>query len=118
MSGQVSYLAGHAAEESVALRYESTGHRILARRWRGRSGEIDIVAENAQGLVFVEVKASKTHQRAAEALGVRQQRRLMRAAEEYAACHKGRINVDMRLDVALMNQMGEIEILENALMAA
>lgn len=118
MSGQVSYLAGQAAEESVATQYQSTGHRILARRWRGRAGEIDIVAESAEGLVFVEVKASKTHRRAAEALGARQQQRLMRAAEEYAACHRGRIDVEMRLDVALMNQMGEIEILENALMAA
>ncbi len=118
MSGQVSYLAGQAAEESVAMKYQSTGHRILARRWRGRSGEIDIVAENEEGLVFIEVKASKTHRRAAEALGVRQQRRLMRAAEEYAASNKGRINVDMRLDVALMNHLGEIQILENALMAA
>lgn len=118
MSGMVSYLAGHAAEESVALKYQSEGHKILARRWRGKSGEIDIVAENASGLVFIEVKASKTHGRAAEALGYRQQQRLMRAAQEYAAIHMGRLDVDMRVDVALMDNFGDIQILENALMAA
>lgn len=118
MSGQRSYLAGFSAEESVAMEYQSTGHRILARRWRGKSGEIDIVAEGSAGLVFVEVKASKTHARAAASLGVRQQNRLMRAAEEFAAQRHGRTNIDMRLDVALMDQSGRIEILENALMAA
>ncbi|MEY8883072.1 YraN family protein [Donghicola sp. XS_ASV15] len=118
MSGQKSYLAGFAAEESVALKYQSAGHRILARRWRGKSGEIDIVAEGPTGLIFVEVKSSKTHARAAASLSVRQQNRLRRAAEEFAAQRHGRTNIDMRVDVALMDQVGRIEILENALLAA
>lgn len=118
MSGKVSYLAGLAAEDSVARQYEDAGHRIVARRWRGRSGEIDIVAEKAGELIFVEVKASKTHARAAQSLTGRQQQRIMRAAEEFAGKHHGRTNIDMRLDVALMDQMGAIQILENALIAA
>lgn len=33
-----------------------TGHRILARRWRGRAGEIDLVARRWKVIIFCEVK--------------------------------------------------------------
>ena len=49
MSGQVSYLSGVSAEDQVARRYARTGHVILARRWRGRAGELDLVAVNELG---------------------------------------------------------------------
>lgn len=81
--GRTAYHRGRVAEEAVALHYERRGHRIDARRWRGRGGEIDLVARDSEGLVFIEVKAAATHGAAATQLGGRQIRRLSAAAEEY-----------------------------------
>ena len=46
MSAQTSYLAGIAAEGSVERLYEQASNDIVAKRWRGRGGEIDIIARH------------------------------------------------------------------------
>ncbi|MBS3732898.1 MAG: YraN family protein [Desulfobacterales bacterium] len=44
--------------ESLAVRHlKKNGYRILARNYRNRFGEIDIIARHGKTLVFVEVKA-------------------------------------------------------------
>ena len=49
--------------ESLAVRaLEGAGYAVLARRYRTRLGEIDIIARDGTCLVFVEVKA-RTHRR-------------------------------------------------------
>ncbi|HAW48589.1 MAG TPA: PII uridylyl-transferase, partial [Roseovarius sp.] len=53
--GLRAWLSGQAAEESVARHYEARGVRILARRWRGESGEIDLVLRAPDTYVFCEV---------------------------------------------------------------
>ena len=57
------------------------GWTILARRLRTEAGEIDIVADRAGLLAFIEVKARPTLSDAAAALGLRQQARLLAAGE-------------------------------------
>ena len=44
--GVTSYHAGVAAEEAVARQYERAGLHIAARRWRGKGGEIDLIARD------------------------------------------------------------------------
>ena len=75
---------GRGAEALAILYLRLTGYRILAHRWRGSSGEIDIVAQRWQVIVFCEVKFRHN----ADESGVpspRQRRRICRAAEEFAA---------------------------------
>ncbi|CAM2897232.1 YraN family protein [Paenibacillus sediminis] len=48
---------GQAAEEAAAQYLESQGYHILARNWRCRSGEIDIIAQMGDTLIFVEVRS-------------------------------------------------------------
>jgi putative endonuclease len=48
--------AGRDGEEAAALYLESRGWRILARRFRVRGGEVDLVAEKDGTVAFVEVK--------------------------------------------------------------
>jgi putative endonuclease len=116
MSGARSHLSGHAAEDQVARHYAARGDTVVARRWRGRAGEIDLVVRSGAALVFVEVKASASHARAAERLGPAQQARILRAAEEYvAAMMPDAASQEMRFDVALLDARGRIEIVENAL---
>jgi putative endonuclease len=69
------------AEKCLARR----GYRILERNFRGRGGEIDIVAEEAGVLCFIEVKGRRSTSRGVpeEAITPEKQRRIFRAAEEY-----------------------------------
>lgn len=48
---------GAAAERAACRRLREEGYRIVARNWRTRLGEIDIVARDGDVLVFVEVKS-------------------------------------------------------------
>ncbi|WP_323035725.1 YraN family protein [Pararhodobacter sp.] len=115
MSGAVSYHAGLSAEDQVARDYVRRGFPVAARRWRGKGGEIDLILRDGAGFVFVEVKKSRDHARAAERLRPQQMQRLFAAASEYLGqCPTG-LDTFARFDVALIDAQGRIQILENAL---
>ena len=40
----------------MARDYAGRGHATAALRWRGAAGEIDLIALDGEGLIFVEVK--------------------------------------------------------------
>lgn len=48
---------GAAAEEAAVFYLSSRGYVIRERNWRCRSGELDIIAEYGNRLVFVEVRS-------------------------------------------------------------
>lgn len=50
---------GHAGEAAALEHLKEQGYHILARDWRSRLGQIDIVAEDGETLVLVEVKARR-----------------------------------------------------------
>lgn len=113
--GEVSEATGRAAEAQVTRLFEARGARLTAARWRGRAGEIDLVFQQGDEVVFVEVKASRSHEAAARHLQPRQLNRLRRAMEEYlGTCPAGSLT-PMRFDLALVDGTGAIEIVENAL---
>ncbi|MEO9827410.1 MAG: YraN family protein [Paracoccaceae bacterium] len=111
--GLVNYHAGLAAETSVELNYAAAGASLLERRWRGKGGEVDLILRDGDELVFVEVKKSKSFARAAESLSHRQLARICRASEEYLGTQPNGSLTPMRIDVALTNEAGEIDILRN-----
>lgn len=115
--GTTSYHAGLLAEGSVERYYQQAGSSILARRWRGDGGEIDLVARDGAEVVFIEVKRSTTHARAAEALGRRQMVRIFQAAAEYLERETLGQLTPARFDVALVDGAGRVEILQNAFAA-
>ena len=88
-SGGAARGAGDAGEAFAAECLETKGYRIIARNFRTRMGEIDIIARDAQFLVFAEVKARKPGSmvRPEEAVDLYKQRRLRYAAEYYLAGH-------------------------------
>lgn len=114
MSGRMSYYAGAAAEDLVARDYHHRGNRVLARRWRGRGGEIDLVLQRGEQVVFVEVKRSRSHDRAAARVSRRQMQRIMSAATEFVADQPNGQLTDMQFDVATVDATGTVQILENA----
>ena len=97
--------AGRAAEWLVMLYLLLTGHRILARRWRGRAGEIDLVARRRRRLLFCEVK----YRRDAADIAVptpRQRDRICRAAQEFAARRHGVATLEWRFDLVRVSPPG------------
>jgi putative endonuclease len=99
---QVAFALGLSAESRAAAYLVAKGYRIVARRWRSPVGEIDIVARRRRTLIFVEVKARERLDDAAEAVIVRQQRRIIAAAEARLATYPDDLNYDLRFDVMLV----------------
>ena len=50
---------GRMGEDLACRELERRGYAVLARRYRSRHGEIDIVARDGEAIVFVEVKARR-----------------------------------------------------------
>lgn len=114
MGGKTSYLSGLYAEESVARDYLARGNQIAAQRWRGSRGEIDLIARDKDGLIFIEVKKARNFARAAERLTRAQMQRIYNTASEYLAGEPNGQNTQVRFDVALVNTNGQIQVIENA----
>jgi putative endonuclease len=53
-------MLGQRGEELAAAYLVGLGYEIVARNWRTRAGELDIVAHDGEWLVFVEVRARRT----------------------------------------------------------
>ena len=76
--------------EDIAARYlKKKGYRIIARNFRGRLGEIDIIAEQDSCLVFVEVKTRSAMGFGSplESVTLQKQRQLSKVAMEYISGH-------------------------------
>lgn len=114
MSGARSYQAGLVAEDQVAQFYARSGRAVCARRWRGSAGEIDLIARDGANVIFIEVKQSKTHAMAAEHLTPRQMARIYNTASEFLAGEPNGQMTDVRIDLAMVDATGRIEVLENA----
>ena len=114
--GATNHLSGVAAEAQVADRFLRGGHEIRERRWRGPGGEIDLILGNGDGVIFVEVKKARDHKTALSRVSPRQLARIQRSAEAYAATMPRGALTEMRIDIALVDDLGRIEIVENATM--
>lgn len=112
--GSRNHHAGHAAEDAVARLYEAKGIAICARNWRGSGGEVDLIGRRGEEVIFVEVKQSHTHDLAATHVSPAQIARIFRTAEEFVAGEPRGSLTDLRIDLALVDGRGRIEVLENA----
>lgn len=95
---------GRRGEEAACAYLAERGYRILDRNWRCRLGEIDIVAERGDIVVFVEVR-TRTGTRfgtGAESVDWRKQRRLRAVSAAYLA-RRGWSMREVRFDVISMD---------------
>ncbi len=82
---------GRRGEEVAAAYLVGQGWQIVARNWRTRAGELDIIARDGQWLVFVEVRTRRAGRRDAtplagapeESVTPRKQRQLIAMSEAY-----------------------------------
>lgn len=109
-----NHLAGHAAEASVARHYENRGIPIALRNWRGSGGEIDLIGRDGDQVIVVEVKHSKTHDLAASHVTPAQVARIFQTVNEFLGTEPRGLLTDVRIDLALVDGRGRIEVIENA----
>jgi putative endonuclease len=111
--------AGARAEDLCAELMRRAGLRVLARNWRCRHGEIDVVAEEGATLVFAEVRyrADWRFGGAAESVTLAKQARIVAAARLYLA---RRPEAHCRFDVLLLDALdaSRIQWIRNAFAAS
>ena len=97
---------GKNAEEMVAYHLEEQGFTIIARNYRKRYGEIDLIARNKSLVAFVEVKMRNNDLVALGALVPRsKQKRIIAVAREFIARNYELCSRSIcRFDVALVYQ--------------
>ncbi|QQR39066.1 YraN family protein [Devosia rhizoryzae] len=99
---QQAHRSGHRAEALAAWYLQAKLYSIRARRYKTPVGEIDLVAEKAGTLVFVEVKQRTKGGDEAMALGVVNQSRIARAAKHWLSRHPKDAIKDCRFDVIFL----------------
>lgn len=80
---------GRSAEIAAAAELGRRGYRIIGSNYRCRQGEIDLVACEADTLVFIEVRCKRTdaYGTPAESVTAAKQRKLIATAEHYLREH-------------------------------
>ncbi len=92
--------------EGHAVRYlEREGYQVIARNWRRREGELDLVALHGSTLVFVEVKTRRTNSfgSAEESIDLRKQAQLAQIAQRYLDEHPDLRFTECRFDVLVVD---------------
>jgi putative endonuclease len=97
-----AYRAGRLAETICIWLLRLKGYRVLARDWRSPVGEIDILARRGGTIVAIEVKRRANLTTAAESIGPRQRRRILRAVEAFQMQHPAVMTLNVRFDVFLV----------------
>ncbi len=93
---------GESAERVAALLLQQRGYKIITRNFRTRTGEMDIVAEDADGLAFVEVRARRGNFAGTPEESVtppRKRARLFAVAEEFLSANPQYENRAWRVDL-------------------
>ena len=91
---------GAEGEQDVGAYLEGKGYRILAMNYTRSTGEIDLIAQERDTVVFVEVKrrTSQRYGRPAEAVTPTKRRRIVRTALLYLQQTR-QLDVPVRFDV-------------------
>jgi putative endonuclease len=109
-----AYRRGHRSEWLAALALMLKGYRIVARRYRTKLGEIDLIARRGDLVIMVEVKARPTLLEAMEAIGRESERRIEGAADLWLTRQKDYGRLSVRFDmVAVLPRRWPVHV-ENA----
>ena len=106
---------GASGEQAAADWYVANGYEVVARNWRCRDGELDLVVRKGRAFVFCEVKTrtSVAYGAPVEAVTRAKQVRLRHLAARWLADHAGIRATEIRFDVASV-LAGQVEIVQGA----
>ncbi|MDI6026947.1 YraN family protein [Corticibacterium sp. UT-5YL-CI-8] len=109
-----AYRRGHRGEWLAAAALMLKGYRIVARRYRTKLGEIDLIARRSDLVLIVEVKARRTLLEAMDAVGHDSQRRIEGAADLWLAKQPDYARLSLRFDMVAVLPMRWPVHVENA----
>jgi putative endonuclease len=109
---------GSRGEDAAAEAYRRRGYRVVARNWRCRLGELDLIVERRGVLVICEVKSRRggAFGSGYEAVTRRKRAKLRALAEAFLQTSGARPHA-VRFDVASVAVRGErssVEVFEDA----
>ena len=96
-----SAVIGQQAED-IALKFlQAKGMRLIARNYRCKLGEIDLVMQDDGALVFIEVRYRKQSDfgDGAESVDFRKQQKIIRSADHFLQQHRQYSQSPCRIDV-------------------
>ena len=109
---------GSSGENRASDFLEQHGYSILQRNFRTKTGEIDIIAQKDETIVFVEVKTlpKGTVELLSAVLNIQKQKRINKTAKCFLSIHRQYSNKLIRFDVIVVDMPGlpEVYHLENA----
>ncbi len=114
---------GDSGERIAAMFLEQRGYKIIARNWRSptRIGELDLIAEDAEGLAFVEVRMRRGDAMGTpeESLTYRKRQRLIQLAQEYLQAHVECAERSWRIDLVAIEldrtgKIGRMQVIKSA----
>ncbi|MEO6893035.1 MAG: YraN family protein [Ktedonobacteraceae bacterium] len=112
---------GRAGERLAERTLVDRGYHMLERNFRCRYGEIDLVAEDGEDLVFVEVKTRRgtAYGLPEEAVNARKQRKILEVASYYLDLHtcaerSWRVDV-VAVQLSKSGKLEEIRIYQHAI---
>ena len=109
---------GNDGEKRAAAFLESKGFSIIERNWRTNRGEIDIIAQKGEYLVFVEVKTlpNGTLDMIQRELNYQKRERILKTSKRFLLKHRQYSNSYIRYDVIVIDMPGfdSVYHIENA----
>jgi len=106
--GKESRASGYKTEDLAVENLSLQGYKILARNFTANKhkgtgcGEIDIIAEKDNTLVFIEVKKRQNIELCADAITLKNKQRVTRTAECFLALHPEYADFSVRFDAVLV----------------
>ena len=116
---------GESGERIAALFLEQRGYKIIARNFRTRTGEMDLIAQDADGLAFIEVRARRAGAGASPEESVatpRKRARLFAVAEEFLSAQPEFADAAWRIDLVAIEldragRVARLEVIKGAVEA-
>jgi putative endonuclease len=107
---------GARGEELAAQWYERQGYGVVARNWRCKEGELDLIVRANRTYVFCEVKTRRSNAFGApvEAVTRDKQMRIRRLAARWLEDGAPGPARDIRFDVASVTGPKDVEVIEGA----
>lgn len=108
-----NYSYGIAAEEMVIEHYAALGFTLVAHRYKTPYGEIDVIMQDSQSIVFIEVKA-RTNPKHEEFLTLKQIKRCCDAALHFLSNASPEVDRLLRFDLVVIINNRIEKVFENA----
>ena len=111
----MSWLRGLDAEARALRHLEHAGLKLVARNWRCKGGELDLVMTDGPVLAIIEVRSRgrADYGSALESVDRRKHGRLVHAARLFLAAHPEHGDAEVRFDVVTLDA-GRIDWLKAA----